>query len=153
MLATLAAVGITVYGVLCPSLPIAFIVPVALYCLVIATMCAKCVLRAPELFPTWGRWVSILGALSFFLSDGTLSITMFKSKFHGSGLMVMVTYYVGQLCIGLSACDFVLSSGALQPLTGSKYEALVDADQPPSQQQQPSQSQQPWADVGVDNKL
>lgn len=101
------------YGVLCPSLPIADIVPVGVYCLTIATMCAKSFVRLQGPFHSRGVWCSIVGSISFLASDSMLSYTIYKHKFAYHDVFVMVTYYIGQLCIGLSACDVV--SGDVVP--------------------------------------
>jgi alkenylglycerophosphocholine hydrolase len=89
-----------------PTLPSDFVVPVIIYCIAIALMAAKALGRSGKQFATQGIAVASFGAVSFMISDSVLSYSLFKANFPGSRLVVRFTYYLAQLLIALSACDF-----------------------------------------------
>lgn len=51
------------------------------------------------------RWAALIGSLFFVASDSTLSLNMFRGSIPGAGYIVMITYYIGQTFIALSAKD------------------------------------------------
>ena len=95
---------------LLPHLPSDFVVPVAVYSSVISVMVAKSLIRSPAHFSQTSITLATLGSLSFMVSDGVLSFQLFVLNFPYAHLIVMLTYYGGQMLIALSACAFV--SGA-----------------------------------------
>lgn len=82
----------------------AMTVPVAVYVLVITTMLWRGLsrLNAPGVVPLSGRW-GALGSLSFTISDSVLAYSMFVTRFDLSSLIIMTTYWLGQLGITLAA--------------------------------------------------
>jgi alkenylglycerophosphocholine/alkenylglycerophosphoethanolamine hydrolase len=83
-------------------LPGDLIIPVALYCVTIATMGFRACSR-PSGFPAGSTALGALGAVSFMVSDGCLSYGMFVYNFPHVTHVVMVTYYLAQLLIAFSA--------------------------------------------------
>ncbi len=79
-------------------------IPVQLYILVITTMLwrAACRLDVPEL-PRFSVWAGLAGALFFVVSDSILAFRLFETPIQLGGAAVMVTYWLGQLGIALSA--------------------------------------------------
>lgn len=78
--------------------------PVYLYVLIITTMLwrAACRLDAPTT-PRFSAWTGLIGALLFVISDSILAFRLFETPIQLGGAAVMVTYWLGQLGIALSA--------------------------------------------------
>ena len=78
-------------------------VPVAVYVTVIVLMAWRALARAlaPGVTPFSG-WVAAAGALVFLVSDSALAINRFRRPFEGAESLVLSTYWVAQLLIGLS---------------------------------------------------
>lgn len=79
-------------------------IPVQLYVLVITTMLwrAACRREVPAL-PRFSVWAGLIGALLFVVSDSILAFRLFGTPIQLGGAAVMVTYWLGQLGIALSA--------------------------------------------------
>lgn len=69
-------------------------VPVTAYITVISLMVASAV--------GTGRWVAIVGASLFYVSDAVIGISRFVKDFPYSRLVVMTTYHLGQIGLVLS---------------------------------------------------
>lgn len=82
----------------------AMTVPVGVYVMVITTMLWRGLsrLNAPGVVQQSGRW-GALGSLSFTISDSVLAYSMFVTRFGLSSLIIMSTYWLGQLGITLAA--------------------------------------------------
>jgi alkenylglycerophosphocholine/alkenylglycerophosphoethanolamine hydrolase len=82
----------------------AMLVPVAVYVLVICTMLWRALSRlgAPGV-PARSVQAGVVGALLFAASDSLLAFRLFVTPFPLSGLLVIGTYWLGQLGITLSA--------------------------------------------------
>jgi uncharacterized membrane protein YhhN len=80
------------------------IAPVYLYILIITTMLwrAACRLDVPTV-PRFSAWAGLAGALFFVVSDSILAFRLFETPIQLGGAAVMVTYWLGQLGITLSA--------------------------------------------------
>ncbi len=78
--------------------------PVYLYILIITTMLwrAACRIDAPAL-PRFSVWAGLVGALLFVASDSILAFRLFGTPIQLGGIAVMLTYWLGQLGIALSA--------------------------------------------------
>jgi alkenylglycerophosphocholine hydrolase len=90
----------SMYAFLRPHLG-ALALPVGVYVLAIASMMwrAAARLRADE---AAGRW-ALAGALAFGLSDSLLALHRFHAPLPGAAVVIMLTYWAGQLGIALSA--------------------------------------------------
>ena len=82
----------------------ALAIPVLLYAVVITTMLWRAASRvgAPEI-PERSAWSGFIGAAFFVLSDTLLIIKMVVGPIPLGGIIVMLTYWLGQLGISLSA--------------------------------------------------
>lgn len=80
------------------------LVPVQMYVLVITTMLwrAACRLEVPTL-SRFSAWSGVVGALLFVISDSILAFRLFGTPIQLGGAAVIVTYWMGQLGIALSA--------------------------------------------------
>ena len=78
--------------------------PVQLYILIITTMLWRAAARldVPTL-PRFSAWAGLVGALFFVVSDSILAFRLFETPIQLGGVAVMVTYWLGQLGIALSA--------------------------------------------------
>lgn len=78
--------------------------PVYLYILVITTMLwrAACRLDAPSA-TRFSAWAGLAGAILFVISDSILAFRLFGTPIQLGGAAVMVTYWLGQSGIALSA--------------------------------------------------
>ncbi len=78
--------------------------PVYLYILIITTMLWRAAARldVPTL-PRFSIWAGVAGALFFVVSDSILAFRLFGTPIQLGGTAVMVTYWLGQLGIALSA--------------------------------------------------
>lgn len=78
--------------------------PVYLYILIITTMLWRAAARldVPAL-PRFSAWVGLAGALFFVVSDSILAFRLFDTPIQLGGAAVMLTYWLGQLGIALSA--------------------------------------------------
>ena len=77
---------------------------VYLYILIITTMLWRAAARldAPTL-PRFSVWAGLAGALFFVVSDSILAFRLFGTPIQLGGATVMLTYWLGQLGIALSA--------------------------------------------------
>lgn len=82
----------------------AMTVPVAVYVLVITTMLWRGLSRlgAPGVVELSARW-GVFGSLLFTISDSVLAYSMFVARFDLASLLIMTTYWLGQLGITLAA--------------------------------------------------
>lgn len=97
--------GITVYMYLTTAGDLgALAVPVLLYAVVISTMLWRAAARVgvAEISERSG-WSGLLGAAFFVLSDTLLIVKMVVGPIPFEGFIVMLTYWIGQLGITLSA--------------------------------------------------
>ncbi len=80
------------------------LIPVQMYVLVITTMLwrAACRLDVPQV-PRFSAWAGLVGAVFFVLSDTVLAFRLFETPIQLGGAAVMVTYWLGQFGIALSA--------------------------------------------------
>ena len=99
-------------------LPADLVVPVVLYCVTIATMGFRSFAR-PAGFPSGSVALGWMGAISFMVSDGALSISMFVYAFPACTYVVMITYYLAQMMIALSATSATAAMGVV-PKKGGK---------------------------------
>jgi hypothetical protein len=106
------------FSVLVPHLHAVFIVPVLLYCFTIASMVYRGLARSARVCSLPSVQLSAVGCLFFLLSDSTLAINMFMSSFKASDQLVMSTYYIAQVCMGLSAASFIRTRASCSPRTG-----------------------------------
>lgn len=51
------------------------------------------------------RTTALVGSLFFLASDSTLSLNLFRTSIPSSNIIIMVTYYIGQMFIAMSAKD------------------------------------------------
>lgn len=99
-----AALAGAVLAVLWPHLPGELRVPVVVYVAVLAAMAAQAA-------AVWWRRrtrataLAALGGLSFVVSDASLAIDRFAVPFAAAGAMVLASYWLAQVWIGLSARD------------------------------------------------
>jgi uncharacterized membrane protein YhhN len=78
--------------------------PVYLYILIITTMLWRAAARLDVLtLPRFSVWVGLVGALFFVVSDSILAFRLFGTPIQLGGAAVMLTYWLGQLGIALSA--------------------------------------------------
>lgn len=79
-------------------------VPVFIYVMVISVMLWRAASRvgSPQV-PVFSAWAGLIGALFFVFSDSVLAFRLFETPIQIGGAVVMVTYYLGQLGIALSA--------------------------------------------------
>ena len=75
--------------------------PVTVYALAIVAMLWQAIERA-AVIPTTGATLAALGAVLFTVSDSALAYNRFVSKFRAAQLLVLGTYWAGQLLIALS---------------------------------------------------
>ncbi|MFZ2488115.1 MAG: lysoplasmalogenase [Anaerolineae bacterium] len=78
--------------------------PVQLYVLVITTMLWRAAVRLdlPQV-PRFSVWAGLFGALFFVLSDTILAFRLFETPIQLGGWAVMITYWLGQFGLALSA--------------------------------------------------
>jgi uncharacterized membrane protein YhhN len=93
--------GAVLFLYLHPKLPAALDSPVALYALVLASMAAQAMGRYTVL-RTSAALLAALGGLFFMLSDSLLAIHRFRAPLPHDALLVLVPYYVAQVCFALS---------------------------------------------------
>lgn len=78
-------------------------IPVVVYVAALAAMVWCAIARAGTPSPPAGAVVAAVGAVSFLVSDGVLSIDRFARPFAAAHAVVMVTYYLAQALIAASA--------------------------------------------------
>jgi uncharacterized membrane protein YhhN len=93
--------GSLILRYLWPSLPPSLKGPVSLYVAIIALMATLAVSRAMTYNDAATRSAA-LGALLFFASDAALAIDRFRQPFALAHVVVLGSYFVGQLLIALS---------------------------------------------------
>lgn len=81
------------------------IVPVAIYGLAILGMLFTASSRffGKSHITYTSRYSALLGALFFVVSDSILALNKFYTPIENAKRMVMVTYYLAQICIGMSS--------------------------------------------------
>lgn len=79
-------------------------IPVMIYVLVISVMLWRAAGRVgePKILP-FSAWAGLIGALFFVFSDSVLAFRLFETPIQLGGSVVIVTYWLGQLGIALSA--------------------------------------------------
>jgi uncharacterized membrane protein YhhN len=79
-------------------------IPVMVYMVVICVMLWRAAsrLKAPGILP-FSAWAGFIGALFFVFSDSVLAFRMFETPIQLGGAVVIITYWLGQLGITLSA--------------------------------------------------
>lgn len=97
------------YGMLALSFLLAtgklggMLLPVQLYILVITSMLWRASARLNVAkVPRFSAWAGFLGALFFVVSDTVLAFRLFETPVQLPGLVVMITYWLGQLGIAAS---------------------------------------------------
>jgi uncharacterized membrane protein YhhN len=95
------AIALTVSAILWPHLPAGLKPPVAIYVLLLSAMAAQaaaawCVLRDRA------SATAALGGVFFVASDASLAIDRFVAPFPAAVLLVLTTYWIAQVLIGLS---------------------------------------------------
>lgn len=110
---------------LLPNVSVAMIVPVAIYGIVICLMILSAFNRFLFLTPYFTGIMCLLGSLFFIVSDSILSINSFYISVPSEGLLVMITYYLGQLMIAASA-QFPLTSDDSESLYEDSYRINFD---------------------------
>lgn len=101
-----------VMGVLLSQVSYLMIAPIAIYGAVITAMVFFAWNRycLSKQFPLWTRRLCLAGALFFVASDTLLSFNAFYSHYEGAGLVVMITYYLGQMLVSASSqCELDLN--------------------------------------------
>jgi uncharacterized membrane protein YhhN len=80
------------------------LIPVQIYVVVIATMLWRAGARvgAPGI-AKFSAWSGLIGALFFVFSDTVLAFRLFETPIQLDGSVVIITYWLGQLGIALSA--------------------------------------------------
>lgn len=80
------------------------LIPVQVYILVITTMLWRAASRVgvPGI-PRFSAWAGFAGAILFVISDSLLAFRLFGTPIQAGGQVVMITYWLGQLGIALSA--------------------------------------------------
>lgn len=80
------------------------LIPVQIYILVITSMLWRASVRLDVArVPRFSAWAGFLGALFFVISDTVLAFRLFETPVQLPGLVVMITYWLGQLGIAASA--------------------------------------------------
>ncbi len=93
-------------GIMVPSIDPPLIAAVLVYGCVICSMAFLATNRYfTEQICKSSRTVGLIGALFFVASDSTLSLNKFKTPIPGADIIIMVTYYIGQTFIAMSAKD------------------------------------------------
>jgi uncharacterized membrane protein YhhN len=79
-------------------------IPVAIYVVIICVMLwrASCRVNSPGILP-FSAWAGFAGALFFVVSDSVLAFRLFETPIQLGGAVVIITYWLGQLGITLSA--------------------------------------------------
>ncbi len=85
-----------------PSVPVADVAPVCVYALVLATMMHRAYDRSAAAVGRSSWVLCFVGALLFVLSDSVLAWDRFVHPVAAARVIVMTTYYAGQLLIALS---------------------------------------------------
>ncbi len=80
-------------------------IPVVAYGITISTMLSTALWQYQKLDNKTALY-SIIGAISFVLSDSLLAVDKFKGQFAYSGIMIMTTYIIAQLFIVLGAIRY-----------------------------------------------
>ena len=97
-----APIGSLSYTYLMPGLQGELLFFCALYILLICTMSWRAIAKANLTDPKWPEVCGCLGAISFNISDMVLSVNKFRFAVPYGNLIIMSTYYLGQLGISLS---------------------------------------------------
>lgn len=95
--------GVLIYGmillyIVLPNVDSALKLPITVYALTILTMLLMVLYRHKMVPDESFRWV-IGGALLFVISDSMIAISKFVSSFPLSGVLIMLTYGIGQYLI------------------------------------------------------
>lgn len=80
------------------------------------------------------RCAALVGSLVFVASDSTLSLNKFRGSIAGAGYIVMITYYIGQTFIAVSAKEPNRVAGQYNGMLNENEDYLagtvLDTDQP-----------------------
>jgi alkenylglycerophosphocholine hydrolase len=111
LLALIAVIGVGVYvlrkirrGMCANPASERMLIPIQVYGLIISLMLFSALLTLMR--PEWTFQSALLvaiGAAFFYVSDSILAYSRFCNPLHGSHLIVMVTYHVGQFLIAVGA--------------------------------------------------
>jgi len=99
--ATYAAVALAISSVLWPHLPAELKAPVAVYVLLLSAMAAQAA-AVWSCLRERSAGLAALGGLFFVASDATLALDRFVAPFPAAVVLVLATYWIAQLLIGLS---------------------------------------------------
>ena len=83
-------------------------IPVIIYIIVIVSMVAT----ARDRFKKCNSasfWQVFIGAILFFISDGTIAISRFFQNFPESGIVIMGTYVIAQLLIVMGIRSYLIN--------------------------------------------
>jgi uncharacterized membrane protein YhhN len=94
-------VGALILWYLWPALSSALRAPVSVYVLAMVAMTSLAAYRASDVHSA-GTLVAAIGAALFLISDAALAIDRFRRPFARSQVVVLGTYFAGQLLIALS---------------------------------------------------
>lgn len=97
----MAALGVSILGNLWPALSRRLKLPVSIYMVAMVTMAGLACARASSQ-PSRGAILAAVGAILFLTSDAILAVSRFRRSFALSQVLVLSSYYVGQLLIALS---------------------------------------------------
>jgi uncharacterized membrane protein YhhN len=93
-------------AVLIPSLGDIMIPAIIVYGSIICTMAFMATNRYFTIeIGTTSRTTALVGSLFFLASDTTLSINLFRTSVPYANVIIMTTYYIGQMFIAMSAKD------------------------------------------------
>ena len=101
------AIGSIVFSLLLPGFMGVMKLVGFIYTVLIMTMLWRAIARV-RLYNnmwTWTSMCSCLGAIAFVISDTLIAFNRFRFSIGGAEVLIMVTYYAGQLGIALSVVD------------------------------------------------
>lgn len=97
----IAALGISVWSYLWPALSSRLKLPVGIYMIAMVSMAGLACARA-SFQPSRGTTLAAIGAILFLISDAMLALDRFRRPFAFAQVLVLSSYYAGQLLIALS---------------------------------------------------
>ena len=90
--------GAILLGIVLPNVGSALKLPITVYSLTILTMLLMTLHRFGQV-PSDSFWYVIIGATLFVLSDSMIAVSRFVTPFPLAGLLIMLTYGIGQYLI------------------------------------------------------
>ena len=90
--------GAILLGIVLPNVGSALKLPITVYSLTILTMVLMTLHRFGQV-PSDSFWYVIIGATLFVLSDSMIAVSRFVTPFPLAGLLIMLTYGIGQYLI------------------------------------------------------